>query len=65
MKGKDILWLTLFSLFLLMILFGCTSSCSGSSHHSSDVDYSERAQELGASTEEYRNAYNYWKYGNP
>ena len=65
MKGKDIMWLTLFALFLLMILFGCTSSCSGSSHHSSDVNYSERAQELGTSTEEYRDTYNYWKYNNP
>ena len=65
MKGKDIVYLSPFVLFLLMILFGCTTSCSESSHRSSDADYSERAQDLGISTEEYRDAYNYWKYGNP
>lgn len=65
MKDKDVLWLMLFALFLLMILFGCSTSCSGSRHSSSSVDYSERAQELGTSTKEYTDAYNYWKYSNP
>lgn len=43
----------------------CSTNCSGSRRSSSDVDYSKRAQELGTSTEEYTDAYNYWKYNNP
>lgn len=50
----------------LVVLFAsCSTNCSGSRRSSSDVDYSERAQELGTSTKEYADAYNYWKYGNP
>ena len=53
--------------FLVIAFFwtSCSNSCSGSGRSSDGVDYSERAQELGASTEEYTDAYNYWKYDNP
>ena len=48
-------------LWLLFSLFSCSSPRSSSN----SIDYSERAQELGTSTEEYTDAYNYWKYDNP
>ena len=50
---------------LVALFASCSTNCSGSRRNSSDVDYSERAQELGTSTKEYADAYNYWKYGNP
>lgn len=50
---------------LVALFASCSSSCSGPRRNSSNVDYSERAQELGTSTKEYADAYNYWKYGNP
>ena len=50
---------------LVALFASCSTNCSGSRRNSSDVDHSERAQELGTSTKEYSDAYNYWKYGNP
>ena len=52
-------------LLIIAFFYSCSSSCSGPGRSSSGVDYSERAQELGTSTKEYADAYNYWKYGNP
>ena len=53
---------------VLVIAFfwtSCSNSCSGSGRSSDGIDYSERAQDLGTSTQEYADAYNYWKYDNP
>ena len=50
---------------IVALFASCSTNCSGSRRSSSDVDYSERAQELGTSTKEYADAYNYWKYDNP
>lgn len=45
---------------------GCSCASSSSSHSSNpDAEYSERAKELGRTTKEYRDAVNYWYYGNP
>ena len=50
----------------LFVLFLLTTTCSGPRHRSSsDVDFSERAQELGVTTKEYRDVFNYFRYGNP
>ena len=66
MRGKDVLVVSIFLLFVFLGLASCASSCMGPRRSStSSVDYSERAQELGTSTKEYSDAYNYWKYQNP
>lgn len=44
---------------LVALFASCSASCSGPRRSSSGVDYSERAQELGTSTKEYADAYNY------
>ena len=50
---------------IVALFASCSTNCSGQRRRNSDIDYSERAQELGTSTDEYRNTYNYWRYRNP
>ncbi len=50
---------------LLGILVLFHSCFFDSGNHSSSDNFSERAQELGTTTREYTDAYNYWRYGNP
>lgn len=51
--------------FLLTILNSCSNILSGGSSYSSEPSFSERAQDLGVTTQEYRDTYNYYRYGNP
>lgn len=62
-NSKGMAWVVLFIILILAMCYGCVSTCVGSGGSSSD--YSKRAQELGTSTKQYTDAYNYWKYGNP
>lgn len=65
-NNKGMAWVVLFIILILMMCYGCVSTCVGSgSSSSNDIDYSEKALELGASTEQYTDAYNYWKNYNP
>lgn len=51
---------------IVMFLFiSCSNSCHSSGGSSSSSSYSDRAQELGVTTKEYRDTYNYYRYGNP
>lgn len=54
---------------LLFFMVSCAScggsSSSRSSSGMSEADFSERAQKLGRSTKEYRDAFNYWYYQKP
>lgn len=70
-KGESNVIEVLGNVFAAIILLGMLwflfslLSCSSPRSSSNSIDYSERAQELGTSTEEYRDTYNYWKYDNP
>ena len=38
---------------------------SGEDFDAPEIDFSEKAQELGTTTEKYRDVFNYWYYQNP